>query len=233
MFLTFLRSASAEETSSAKAASPVFKKLLETGPDTWIVLIAIVLLAVVLLTIRKSGRRWNNRMIAFAAISVALSYVLSCIRLYRMPNGGSITPASMLPLMLFSACYGIGPGMIAGLVYGLLQCTQGITFIAGIQFLFDYILAFAMLGLAGLCSGKKDSLGRLMLCLFIAAFCRFLCHTVAGMYWYFGEYETGESFLVKLWASVVYNGSYMLPDLVICLLLAIPVHKPVFRIMKG
>ena len=168
-----------------------------------------------------------------AALSIALSFVLSCLRLFRMPTHGAVTPGSMLPIMLFSLVYGIGPGMIAGLVYGLLQCTQGITFIAGIQFLFDYILAFAMLGLAGLCSGKKDSLGRLMLCLFIAAFCRFLCHTVAGMYWYFGEYETGESFLVKLWASVVYNGSYMLPDLVICLLLAIPVLKPVFRIMKG
>ena len=162
-------------------------------------------------------------MLAFGALSIALSFVLSCIRLFRMPNGGSVTPASMLPIMLFSAAYGIGPGFMAGIVYGVLQALQGgIAFLGAGQFLLDYLLAFTLLGLAGLAKKLPESWG-LYCAIIIAALARVLCHTLAGiLFW-----ETAP------WASFVYNISYLGPDTLICIVLAFMIAKPVMRIMKA
>ena len=103
----------------------MFKKFAETPLTLWIALAVVVALCVIFAALVKTRRKWNARMLASGALCVALSFVLSCIRLYRMPTGGSVTPGSMLPLMLFSVAYGAGPGLLAGLVYGVLQYLQG------------------------------------------------------------------------------------------------------------
>ena len=156
------------------------------------------------------------------ALSVALSFVLSCIRLYRMPQGGSVTPASMLPIMLFSAVYGVGPGLLTGLVYGVLQYLQGGWFLNIWQFSLDYLLTFAALGLAGLSRNLPEKWG-LYVAMVIAAVGRALSATLAGiMFW--------ESAPV---ASLIYNGTYLIPEIVICIILAVAIAKPVMRIMKS
>ena len=161
-------------------------------------------------------------MLSFGALSVALSFVLSCIRLYRMPQGGSVTPASMLPIMLFSAAYGVGPGLLTGLVYGVLQYLQGGWFLNVWQFALDYLLAFAALGLAGLSRKMPEKWG-LYVAMVIAALGRALSATLAGiMFW-----ETAPV------ASLVYNGTYLIPEIVICIILAFIIAKPVMRIMKS
>ena len=116
----------AEVVEEAAKASPTWlqdavSKFGKTPLEAWITFAALLAMGVVLLVITRSSKKWNTRMLAFGALSIALSFVLSCIRLFRMPNGGSVTPASMLPIMLFSAAYGIGPGFMAGIVYGVLQ----------------------------------------------------------------------------------------------------------------
>ena len=58
---------------------------------------------------------------AVGVLCMALSSVLSLIKLWSMPMGGSVTPASMLPLLLFAYCYGVGPGMVLGALYGVMQ----------------------------------------------------------------------------------------------------------------
>ena len=83
----------------APAVSPVFKKLLEVPWYTWAVL-GILVVAGVLLALNAKKIRWHSRSLSMGAMCVAIAFVLSCIRLYRMPQGGSITPASMLPLIL-------------------------------------------------------------------------------------------------------------------------------------
>ncbi len=150
--MLFTSVAFAEETASKPnyLKDTVFKKLLNADTNVWIMLGALVVLALILLLIAKSQKKWNAKMIAYASLSIALSFVLSYIRLFRMPQGGSITPASMLPIMLFSAAYGVGPGLLTGLVYGILQYLQGGDFLNVWQFIFDYLIAFAALGLAGL-----------------------------------------------------------------------------------
>ena len=130
--------------------SAVLEKFSETPATVWIAIGTLAALAAILLIIGRSRKQWNARTVAFGALSVALSFVLSCIRLYRMPQGGSVTPGSMLPLMLFSAAFGVGPGLLTGMAYGLLHYLQGGWFLNIWQFLLDYVLAYAAMGLAGL-----------------------------------------------------------------------------------
>ena len=145
----FISAARAEET-PATWQSELVEKFTETPATTWIILLVIVALGAILLLSGKTRKQWTAKTIAFAALSIALSYVLSCFRLFRMPQGGSVTPGSMLPIMLFAAAYGVGPGVVVGVVYGALQYLQGGWFLNVWQFLLDYLLAFGALGLAGL-----------------------------------------------------------------------------------
>lgn len=140
----------AQTSAAVDYVSSVFKKFSGFTLSTWIILGVLVALGLILLAAAKSGKKWTAKTIAYAALSIALSFVLSYVRLFRMPQGGSITPASMLPLMLFSASFGVAPGVVAGLAYGILQYLQGGDFLNVWQFLLDYPIAFAALGLAGL-----------------------------------------------------------------------------------
>ena len=218
----------AEVAEEAAKASPTwmqdaFSKFAKTPLEAWITFAAILALGTVVFVLSRSRKKWSTRMLAFGALSVALSFVLSCIRLFRMPNGGSVTPASMLPLMLFAAGYGIGPGFMAGLVYGVLQALQGgVAFLGFGQFMLDYLLAFTVLGLAGLAKKLPEQWG-LYCAIIIAALARIICHTLAGiLFW-----DTAP------WASFVYNISYLGPDTLICVVLAFAIARPVLRIMKA
>ena len=227
MFSWLLTGALAEEAAEAAAAEPSWfetavKKLVETPLTVWIAILVLIALGVILLTVTKTSGKWNAKMLSFAALSIALSYVLSCIRLYRMPQGGSVTPASMLPLMLFAAAFGVGPGLLAGLVYGILQYLQGGWFLNVWQFSLDYLLAFAALGLAGLARKFPEKWG-LYAAMLIAVVARALSATLAGiMFW-----DTAP------WASLVYNGTYLIPEIIICMILAAMIAKPVMRIMRS
>lgn len=225
----FLASALAEETTAVEAAeqtptwgAELVEKFAETPGTVWVALAVMVMLAVILFVISKSQKKWNAKTIAFAALAIALSFVLSCFRLYRMPQGGSVTPGSMLPLMLFSAAFGVGPGLLAGMAYGVLQYFQGGWFLNVWQFLLDYILAFAALGLCGLYRHLPKTWG-LYAAMALAAVCRALSATLAGyMFW-----ET------DLWPSLVYNGTYLIPDTIICMVLAVFIAKPVMKVLKA
>lgn len=230
----FLASALAEGTEEAAVAAEeaveatptwaqeLVEKFSEISGATFVILGALVALAVVLLLACRTSKRWNAKAVAFAALSIALSYVLSCFRLYRMPQGGSVTPGSMLPIMLFSAAYGVGPGVVVGVVYGALQYLQGGWFLNVWQFLLDYLLAYGALGLAGLARKLPKRWG-LYAAIVIAAVVRALSATLAGyMFW-----DTA------FWASLVYNGTYLIPDTLICIVLALAVAKPVMKILQA
>ena len=226
MFTWLLSSALAEEAAEAAQTEPSWfetavKKLIETPFTVWIAILVLVALGVILLTVSKTSKGWNAKMISFAALSIALSFVLSCIRLYRMPQGGSVTPASMLPLMLFAASFGVGPGLLAGLVYGVLQYFQGGWFLNVWQFALDYLLAFAALGLAGFARKLPEKWG-LSIAMLIAVVGRALSATLAGiMFW-----DTAPL------ASLIYNGTYLIPEVIICMILGAIIARPVMRIMK-
>ena len=68
----------------------------------------------------KNKTHLHIRALCEGAILVALAFVLSFIKLYTLPNGGSLTPA-MFPLLLFALRWGLSRGLAAGFVFGLLQ----------------------------------------------------------------------------------------------------------------
>ena len=235
----FFLSAAAEETAAvteevtevveeaAAKADPTWveeavEKFVETPGTVWISVGVLAALGIILLAIAKTSKKWTAKTVAFGALAIALSFALSCIRLYRMPQGGSVTPGSMLPLMLFSAAFGIGPGLLAGLAYGVLQYLQGGWFANVWQFALDYLLAFAALGLTGLARHLPQKWG-LYCAMILAALGRALSATLAGvMFW-----DTAP------WASLVYNGTYLIPDTLICIFLALLIAKPVMKVLKS
>lgn len=155
---------------------------------------------------------------------VALATVLSFIQVYKLPWGGSITLLSMLPIAVYSIKRGIGYGFAASFVYSLVQFVQGIAdglFGWGLTpvmlaacILIDYILAFTVLGIAGIFrkGGIVGWIGGTVL----AVFGRFVFHFLSGVViWHsFGELWTGFSTDSEVLYSLLYNGSYMLPEMI-------------------
>ncbi len=228
MFL-FSTALAEEAAASAEAEKSFLSEVLgrfgDLGTTGWITLITMVVLVAIMIGMSISRKTWTAKSLAYAALSIALSFVLSYVKMFEMPQGGSVTLASMLPIMLFSAAYGIGPGLLAGAAYGLLQYLQGGYFVHPVQFLLDYPLAFSLIGLAGLYKvlPKSWQSWSLYACMVLGALGRALSATLAGiLYW-----ETAP------WASLVYNGTYLIPDTLICILVAIFVGKRVMKIMKS
>jgi thiamine transporter len=148
----------------------------------------------------------NTRVLAEVAVSVALAYVLNLIIVYHLPQGGSITLGSMVPILLLALRRGPSTGVFAGAVFGLVQLFLGGYWFTLVQVLLDYPVAFACLGLAGFFKNNPN------VGVAVAVLSRFLCHFVSGVV-FFGEYAPPE--LGPVVYSIVYNGSYMLPELVI------------------
>ena len=188
----------------------------EISLTTWAILVALVILGVVLYTMTRDKQKWSTRMLANASLCIALSFILSYAKLYEMPQGGSVTLASMLPVFMFAYAYGVGPGMAVGFAYGLLQFVQGGWFVHPIQFLLDYPLAFAMLGFAGIARKLPDRWGMIPGIL-LGTFMRFLCAFLTGVF-FWGEGAGEQNVLVY---SAVYNGTYLIPESIICIVIAL------------
>ena len=105
--------------------------------------LVVISLAAAFISGRKDKSGFDSRCIAFAGISIALSFTLSYIKLWRMPQGGSVTLVSVLPIMLFSYVYGAKKGVLIGLIYGVLQSVQDPYIVHPAQFLLDYPIAYA------------------------------------------------------------------------------------------
>lgn len=152
----------------------------------------------------------NPKVLAEMAIFIALGTALSFIIIYTLPQGGSITLASMVPIIWLALRRGPKVGITAGAIYGLIQFAV-LPFIAPVpyaivQVLLDYPLAFGVLGLAGFFP-KHPVVGAA-----VGISGRFVMHFVAGVFFW----APVEAPTLNPWVySAVYNGSYLLPELVI------------------
>lgn len=227
------------ETAAAEPGwlQTAFAAFGEITPTAWIAFLVIVLLGLGFLAIARQRAKWTPRMLAYAALSIALSFVLSYIRLWKMPQGGSVTPGSMLPLMLFAYAFGAGPGILAGIVYSVLQFIQDSWMLNAWQFLLDYPIAFGMMGLAGFFRGKAGEASRpraadpgLLWGIAAASLGRFLASALSGVV-FFAEYAPEGT--PPLLYSIVYNGTYMLPEMMICLLVALLAGPRLLRAIRG
>lgn len=121
-----------------------------THTTNLIIAIATILAALALFVFACfDKKRFSTRSIAYGAICLALSFGLSYIRLFHMPQGGSITPASMLPVMLYAYIFGTKKGVFVGVAYAGLQSIQDLFFVHPLQYILDYPAAFMLLGLVG------------------------------------------------------------------------------------
>lgn len=159
-------------------------------------------------------------MIAESAIMLALATALSLITFFKLPAGGSVTPFSMLPILIVAYRYGTKWGLGVGAIYGLIQMVLGMSALSYATnavaaiciILFDYVVAFAVLGLGGLFRKLKIQAVGFTLGVVVACVLRFLCHFLTGVtVW--ADYADGVWPVVIY--SLTYNGSYMLPELVI------------------
>jgi len=173
------------------------------------------------------------RALVEGAIFVALAQILSYLKLFELPQGGSIVIA-MLPIFFYCVRWGFGPGMLASFVYGLLQLLMDGAYAWGWQsMLGDYLVAFAVLGVSGLFHGRK---GGLFTGIVAGSLARFLVHYVVGAtVWaaYMPEEFFGMTMTTPWFYSALYNGSYMLIDMILCLVLAALLYKPLGKYIRG
>ena len=186
------------------------------------VLSVVILIALAFLFGKWEKRDFDAKSITYAAVCIALSFALSFMRIVRLPQGGSITPASLLPLMVYAYMFGVRKGIFAGAAYGLLQALQDPSVLHPAQFLLDYPVAFAWIGLAGLFA-KQKTLGKIPQLQFalggiLAGLGRFTMHFLSGTF-AFGVFAP-EGTPAALY-SLVYQAGYVLPDLAIAVIVGI------------
>ena len=174
------------------------------------------------------------RAITEGAMLVASAQILSFIKLYEFPQGGSVTLA-MFPILFYAVRWGLGRGLLAGFTFGLLQLIFDGAYAWGWQsMILDYLLAFTPLGLAGLFKGRAWGIfpGTILGC-----GARFLVHYLSGVTVYrinmpteipgFGVFDSAELY------SLVYNGCYMLPCTLIALVIAAALYVPMKPYFMG
>ncbi|NLB74566.1 MAG: energy-coupled thiamine transporter ThiT [Firmicutes bacterium] len=141
-------------------------------------------------------------------VAVALAVILSMIRVYRMPQGGSVS-LEILPIFYIALRSGGGVGLLAGLAFGLTKLLLGPYIVHPLQLILDYPLAFAFLGLAGFFR-KYQVVG-----IILGGLGRFAMHVLSGVI-FFATYAP-EGTNVWLY-SATYNASYMVPELIISII---------------
>lgn len=173
------------------------------------------------------------RQLCEGAMMVALAQILGYIKLWRMPWGGSVV-LSMVPLVIYAVRWGLGPGLVAGFVFGVLQFSLDGGFAIGWQSIVgDYLLAYVVLGLAGIFRGKRAGVFQGAI---LAGTARFLVHYVVGAtVW--GAYMP-ESFLGMTMTSpwiyaLIYNLCYMVPNILITMVVLALLWKPMNRYLLG
>lgn len=150
----------------------------------------------------KSNKLTTKKM-AVCAIMIALGTVLSYVKVFHFPTGGSITMFSMLIVCLPAYWYGLKIGLLTSFTYGILQLIIDPYILFPLQVIVDYILAFGAMGLAGIFSNKKNGLipGYL-----VAITGRFIFAVISGAV-FFKEYAW-EGWNVWLY-SIAYNAIYI------------------------
>lgn len=155
-----------------------------------------------------------------SAIMIAAAMVLSFVKIFEMPMGGSITLFSQVPIIVIAYRYGPKWGVLTGSVFGLVQMLFGLSYMAGLAktfsniaifVLFDYIIAFGVLGLGGIFRRViKNQAVSLAVGGAVASLLRLCSHIVSGCtIW--GAYASDWN--MPVWKySIFYNAQYMLVE---------------------
>lgn len=192
-----------------------------------IFLVSIFMFLFYLNEVKKT--KFDTKLVVLIGVLSGVSFVLNMIKFIHMPQGGSITLFSMMPVMLIGIIYGKGSGMSAGIILGCLKMLDGVFIIHPMQFILDYILANMFLGLSGIFFERKNinkeinryediskskeiienkdkiiSKNKMLFGCLFASFLSLMTNVVSGAV-FFGEYTPDG---MNVWAySIIYNFS--------------------------
>ncbi len=182
-------------------------------------------------------RSRKTQLLVESAVMIALATVLSLIKVYEAPFGGSVTLLSMAPIIVLSMRHGIKVGLPAAFVYSILQLLLGISSVAWVPtpsgialcILLDYLLPFTLLGLGGLFRNVNFTENKVLnitvqavLGTLLVTLLRFGCHILSGaVIWYALDlewYADDPAHIVHKYGawmfSLIYNGTFMIPEII-------------------
>lgn len=174
----------------------------------------------------------TTRALVEGALMVAAAEALGYIKLWHMPEGGSVS-LMMLPIVLYALRWGIGQGLLAGCALGVIDFMLGGGIAIGWQsILGDYVIACTLIGLAGAGHGKKGA-GGVVLGSAVGCLGRYLAVWVTGATLW-GEYMY-DIYGLPMTNEWVYSALYNLPVLVsgvLTTVVAVLLIKPMQRLPK-
>lgn len=207
-----------------------------TKTTTIILIVAVIAVIAVLVVLCFTTKALNVKVLTYMAVSIALSFALSFIKIKLAVTGGSITLFSMLPILLFSFFFGPLYGLMAGFIYGILQFISDPYIFTYATFFLDYILAYSAVFACGIFKKiiKNDTVALIfgvlayMVIRLVFAVSSGIFYFNAG--WVTEGYPSDNAFVY----SLVYNLLYILPDTIITLagMIALSFTK-VFKKMKN
>lgn len=183
----------------------------------------------------------NTRLLAESGLMIALASILSLIKIFALPYGGSVTLCSMLPILLIAYRNGTRWGLLTGFAYGIIQLILdiptgifkgvGLGYVVGVV-IFDYLLAFTVLGFSGMFKNKIKNTQLSVLCgAIVVMLARYLCHVLSGYIffseyaeWFFGQdgFTFGQTILERYNGNTLfviytlfYNATFMVPEIII------------------
>ena len=156
-----------------------------TNVVKWISVGAVVgLLGAIAMLGLLGKKKYDARRIAFAGICVAMSFTLALIKIKPVQYGGSITLASFVPILIYAYVYGVGDGLLVGIIHGLLNFIESPYILTPVTFILDYLLPFsavALMGFFGKNQRKSKSIAPVLLGCASVFSARFVCHLLSGV----------------------------------------------------
>lgn len=181
----------------------------------------ILFLAALIFAGKESKKKGlSTKQLVFCAMAMALAFVTSYMKIFRMPWGGSVTLCSMLFIVLIANWYGVKAGISVGLAYSILQFIQEPYVLSFFQVCCDYFLAFAALGAAGFFAKSSHGLVKGYIAAVIA---RGAFHALGGyLYWMDYMPDNFPQSLKSIY-PIAYNYSYLLAEaLITVIVISIP-----------
>lgn len=153
------------------------------------------------------------------AIFAAIGFILDKLSFSIWAQGGSVSLV-MVPIVMMAFRWGTLPGLVTGLIIGVLQVLTGATILTPLQGILDYFFAFTIVGIAGLfrslvMNASKKNKGSMLLWILvgttIGGLLRLASHTAAGAV-FFAQYAGDQNPWIY---STLYNCSYMIPAIIL------------------
>ena len=195
-----------------------------------VILIAVIIVFFLIIFLTGKGKKTDTKALIFSALLVALAMVLDQIKLFTMPQGGSVTPFSLLPIVLCGYFFGFRRGVLAGVCMGLLQLLFSPYVIHPIQMLLDYPIAFGALAFGAFLRNSKK--GALIKTYIVGVLFRYMFAVLSGVI-FFGAYIPDPRFNALTW-SLWYNFTYTAIEAGVTIaILFIPAVSNMFKTLRS